>query len=220
MDRAELLKPTYFLDYDHPAVAAFVSKAILGATTDAERAARLFSAVRDTIRYDPYQAVLTREGLTASATLERRSAFCVPKAILLAASLRAVGIPTRLGFSDVTNHLATPRLIQTLRTSVFAFHGYVEVHLGDRVLKATPAFNATLCKFFGVPPLEFDGEHDAMLQAVGSRGRAFMEYLTDRGTFEDFPYEEMIRVWKEVYPHFFDDAPTPAGDFEAEASGR
>src|ERR1019366_2864774 len=99
----------------------------------------------------PYQAILTREGLTASATLGRGAAFCVPKAILLAASLRAVGIPARLGFCDVTNHLATPRLIEMLGTSVFAFHGYVEVHLGDRVLKATPAFNATLCKRFGVP---------------------------------------------------------------------
>lgn len=218
MDRSALVRPTYFLDHEHPALRKFVDDAVRGAANEQERASRLFRAVRDTVLYDPYQAVLAREGMTASATLERGRAFCVPKAILLAACLRGVGIPTRLGFCDVTNHLATPRLLEALRTSVFAFHGYVEVHLGSRVLKATPAFNASLCARFGVPPLEFDGEHDAMLQAFDGSGHAFMEYLAERGTYDDFPHEEMLRVWREVYPHFFGDAPAPQGDFEAEAS--
>jgi transglutaminase-like putative cysteine protease len=216
MDRSDLLKATYFLDHDHPRVSAFATSAVAGARSDGERAAKLFTAVRDGVRYDPYGAVLTREGLTASAALDRGAGFCVPKAILLAAALRAVGIPTRLGFCDVENHLATPRLLELLRTRVFVFHGYVEVHLGNRVLKATPAFNATLCARFGVAPLEFDGEHDAMLQAFDGRGHGFMKYVTERGTFDDFPYDEMLRVWREFYPHLFGNEPT--GDFEAEAS--
>jgi transglutaminase-like putative cysteine protease len=200
---SSLLRPSPFLDYESPNVQAFVREATEGATTDRERAARLFLAVRDGVRYDPYQPDLSPAGLTASATLERGAAFCVPKAILLAAVYRAVGLPTRLGFVDVTNHLATPRLIERLGTRVFAFHGYVEVELDGVTRKATPAFDAKLCAKFGVAPLEFDGTADAMLQPFDGEGRAFLEYLEDRGIYDDFPYEEMIRVWKLHYAHLF-----------------
>jgi transglutaminase-like putative cysteine protease len=201
MDDPMHLEATRFLDYGHPAVAAFVRDAVAGAADDVERAKRLFVAVRDRVRYDPYAIDLAPEGLTASATLLRGRAFCVPKANLLAASLRSVGIPAQLGFADVTNHLATQRLRDALKTDVFAFHGYVVVHLGERTVKLTPAFDSRLCAFFGVAPLEFDGVNDAMLQPFDSRGRAFLEYLTDRGVWDDFPFDEMIRVWREIYPH-------------------
>jgi transglutaminase-like putative cysteine protease len=201
--RSERLEPTRFLDFEHPRVRAFVDEHTAGATTDRERASRLFLAVRDLVRYDPYQANLGEEELTASATLARGAAFCVPKAILYAATLRAAGIPARLGFVDVTNHLATKRLLDLLRTHVFAFHGYVLVQLEGRELKATPAFDARLCAFFGVPPLDFDGTSDAMLQAKDGAGRAFLEYLRDRGVHDDLPYEAMIAAWRETYPHLF-----------------
>ena len=42
-----------------------------------------------------------------SATLARGYGFCVNKAVLLAALARAVGIPARLGFADVRNHLSS-----------------------------------------------------------------------------------------------------------------
>lgn len=200
---SSLLRPTAYLDYESASVQAFVSEVTLGASTDRERAARLFLAVRDRVRYDPYQPDLSPGGLTASATLARGAAFCVPKAILLAAAFRAVGLPTRLGFVDVTNHLATPRLREVLRTHVFAFHGYVEVEIDGATRKATPAFDAKLCAKFGVAPLEFDGTTDAMLQPFDGEGRAFLEYLEDRGIYDDFPYDEMLRVWKLHYPHFF-----------------
>jgi hypothetical protein len=207
-----MLQRTFFLDFDHPDVARFVQTHTRGAQSPAERASRLFTAVRDEIPYDPFRVSLAREALTASATVLQPGAFCVPKAILYAATLRAVGIGARLGFADVTNHLATPRMIELLRTEVFAFHGYVEVHLGGRVLKASPAFHAGLCSRFGVPPLEFDGTSDAMLQAYDARGRRFMQYLKDRGVHDDFPHEEMVRVWRETYPHFFG-----GGTFSAQA---
>jgi transglutaminase-like putative cysteine protease len=201
MTRSADLVATRYLDYEHPAVAELVRDATRGATTDVERAKLLFVAVRERVRYDPYQLAFEPDDLTASATLLRKRAFCVPKAILLAAAFRAVGIPTRLGFVDVTNHLATPRLLETLKTTVFAFHGYVIAKIGEREVKLTPAFDSRLCDYFGVAPLEFDGEHDAMLQAFDGEGHAFLEYLKDRGVWDDFPYDEMVRVWREVYPH-------------------
>lgn len=191
------------MDFEHPAVRAFVERVTAGASTPKERAARLFAAVRDEVKYDPYAADMAPSALTASATLVRRRAFCVPKAVLYAACLRAVGVPCRLGFSDVTNHLSTQKLVDLLRTRVFAFHGYAVLWNGSSWLKASPAFDSSLCRWFGVPPLQFDGEHDAVLQAYDGKGRAFMEYLVDRGTWDDLPVAEMARVWREVYPHLF-----------------
>lgn len=220
VDFARHLLPTRFLDADHPAVASFAREAGQGAATERERAVRVFRAVRDGIRYDPYAVDLAPDALSASATLARGRAFCVPKAVLLAACLRSLSIPTRLGFADVTNHLATPRLLARLRTDVFAFHGYVDVWLDGRWVKATPAFDAALCAWFGVAPLDWDGASDAVLQAHDGTGRRFMEYLYDRGVHDDLPYDELLRVWHELYPHMFEEGAlgSPEGDFAAEAA--
>ena len=162
------LSPTVFLDSDNPSVQRFASDAIGDAASPKERAIRLFYAVREQIPYDPYAAVLEADAMRASAVIAKGKGFCVAKAILLAAVLRAIGIPARLGFADVTNHLATRRLLELLRTDVFVFHGYAEVLLDDRWVKATPAFHSRLCARFGVPALDFDGEHDADSTCIAS----------------------------------------------------
>jgi transglutaminase-like putative cysteine protease len=207
------LRPTFYLDHDNPVVADFARTAAGDADTPRERARRIFVAVRDQIRYDPYTSSFDRDTYRASYVLSAGASFCVPKAILLGAALRSVGIPARLGFADVTNHLATRRLLEAARTNVFAFHAYTEVEIDGRFVKATPAFNATLCAHFGVPPLEFDGRTDALLQPFDGSGRAFMEYLRDRGRYDDFPFDEMCRVWLEVYPHLADVRDTADGRF-------
>ena len=52
--------------------------------------------------------------------------------------------------------------------------------------------------------LEFDGRNDAMLHPFDREGRQHMEYLRDRGSHADLPFEDMARVIREYYPHFFD----------------
>jgi transglutaminase-like putative cysteine protease len=218
MDFEKYLRPTANLDFEHPAVAALARSAAAGATTDREKAVQLFLRVRDDVRYDPYAISLEPGAFAASTTLQNQRGFCVTKAILLAAGLRALKIPARLGFVDVINHLATARLRELMGTDVFAFHGYAEAWLDGRWVKATPAFNASLCEKFGTDPLEFDGVHDAVLQPLNRGGARFMEYVRERGTFDDFPLDAMLAAWRECYPQFFEVAPAvPAGDFEAEA---
>ena len=213
------LASTYFIDHTSSAIAGFARAAAAGASTPREKAARLFLAVRERVRYDPYALHADRAAYRASAVLEAGRAFCVPKAILLVAVARAEGIPARLGFCDVTNHLSTPRLLELLGSSVFAFHGYAELCVDGRWLKATPAFNASLCEKFGVPPLDFDGTRDAVLQPFNGEGSRFMEYLRDRGTYDDFPLDEMLRVFRETYPKLmarWQTSGTLSGNFEAE----
>jgi transglutaminase-like putative cysteine protease len=195
----EHLAPTRFVDSGHPAVVAFAREACGGAEGAKEKASRLFRVVRDRFRYDPYSVSIDPADYRASAVLEKTSAYCVPKAIVLAAAARASGIPARLGFADVRNHLASEKLRERMGTDLFVFHGYVELWIDGRAHKASPAFNAELCARFGVPPLEFDGERDALMHAFDGAGRKYMEYVRDRGLHEDLPFDEMLRAYAATY---------------------
>lgn len=220
-DLAPYLRPTDYIDSDHPDVVAFAKKAIGDAEDDIEKAIRLYYAIRDGIRYDPYGVIFTKQGFTASDCLHRGVGFCVLKAALLAATSRAVGIPARLGFADVRNHLTTERLTELMGTDVFFYHGYAELYLDGKWVKATPAFNIELCEKFHVLPLEFDGRTDSIFHPFDADGRQHMEYVADRGQFADMPFEEIRDCFAEHYPSLWvyeKDGGSPGGDFAAEAA--
>ncbi|HEY7893206.1 MAG TPA: transglutaminase family protein [Solirubrobacteraceae bacterium] len=195
---ADLLATATF-DHDTPALREWALGAIGNAEGELRRAALLFADVRDGIRYDPYAIDLRPEAFTASATLASRRSWCVPKAILLVAGARAIGIPARIGFADVRNHLSSEKLQERMGSDLFVFHGYAALYVGGRWLKASPAFNTALCERFGVPPLEFDGHSDALLHAYDGAGRRHMEYVNDRGTWTGVPLEDMYEAFKANY---------------------
>ena len=200
-----------FVDSDHPAVIAFAARATEGATTDQEKAVALYYAVRDGIRYDPYTASADPATYVASAVIEAGTAYCIPKAVLLCAAARAAGLTCRLGFADVRNHLTTEKLRQRMKgADLFPWHGYVEFRLGDRWVKATPAFNIELCERFGVLPLDFDGEHDSLLHPFTVDGREHMEYVKERGTFDELPFDDIMR---DLLPAMTVDEPAPVDTF-------
>jgi hypothetical protein len=102
-------------------------------------------------------------------------------------------------------------------TDVFAFHGFTELYLDGRWVKATPTFNQSLCDRFGVKPLEFDGHTDSLLHPFDAAGQRHMEYLRDRGTHVDVPIDEIRAVFAEHYPGLAA-GHTAQGDFEGEAA--
>lgn len=167
-----------------------------------EIAVRLYYAVRDGFLYDPYLFDMSEQGLKASQVIEMGRGFCVPKAALLAASARAMGVPARLGFADVRNHLTSPRLREMMGTDVFAFHGFTELLIDGHWVKATPAFNLSLCEKAGVKPLEFDGTADSVFHEFDAHGRRHMEYIRERGSFADVPRRQMLATFAELYPSF------------------
>jgi transglutaminase-like putative cysteine protease len=193
------LSPTWFIDSDNPGVTAHAAQITKGCATDQERAVKLFYDVRDGVRYDPYS--ITREPVDyrASVTLERQVAYCIPKAVLLTALARAVGIPARLGFADVRNHLASEKLVTQLGTDLFIFHGFTEMWLGGSWVKVTPAFNIELCQRFGVRPLEFDGRDDSLFHEYSVDGQRQMEYVGVRGSFADLPLDEIVAAFDQAY---------------------
>jgi transglutaminase-like putative cysteine protease len=197
------LAPTWFLDADSPEVAAFALRAVGDATSDVDRAVRLHYAIRDGIRYDPYLSSHEPDRYRASTVAELPAAYCVQKAILMAAACRHLGIPARLGYADVRNHLSSPKLLELMGTDLFVFHGYTDVFLEGRWVKTTPVFNRELCERFGVRPLEFDGRSDSMLHEFDAKDRRHMEYVAFRGTFADFPHGELLAAFRETYPQLF-----------------
>ncbi|HEX2199541.1 MAG TPA: transglutaminase domain-containing protein, partial [Burkholderiales bacterium] len=143
----------------------------------------------------------------ASRVAEMPSAFCIQKAVLLAAAARAIGIPARLGFADVKNHLTSPKLAAVMGSDLFVFHGYTEPHLDGRWVKATPAFNLGLCTKFRVKPLEFDGTADSIFHPFDEDDRRHMEYVRERGSYADVPAEEIKRVFQATYPRYYNLGP-------------
>ena len=191
--------PTRTIESEHADVARFARECAGDADSDTEQAIRLYYRVRDQIRYDPYRIDLSIEGMKASRTLESGHGWCVSKAVLLAASCRAIGIPARLGFADVRNHLSTERMRQRMATDIFYWHGYTEMLLRGKWVKATPAFNIELCEKFRLLPLEFDGENDSLYHPYDADGNRHMEYVNHRGVYADLPLEEIIETFQEKY---------------------
>ena len=198
----EYLEPGRFVDSGHAAVQAFSKQYSKGAN-DRERAVALYYAVRDGVRYNPFLDFTKPEAFQASAVLAADQGFCIGKASLLAATARAAGIPARVGFADVKNHLTSPRLAETMGSDLFVYHGYTDLYLDGKWVKATPAFNLELCTRFRVKPLEFDGRNDSIFHPFDQDNRRHMEYLRDRGTYADVPVADIQKAFREAYPKFY-----------------
>jgi len=198
----EFLAPGRYVDSAHPSVVSFSNRHVQG-KSDREKAVSLYYAVRDRIRYNPFLDFSDPLVFKASAVLEADQGFCVGKASLLAACARAAGIAARVGFADVKNHLTSPRLAETMGSDLFVYHGYTDLHLDGRWVKATPAFNLELCTRFRVKPLEFDGREDSIFHPFDADNRRHMEYLRDRGTYADVPVDAIQQAFREAYPKFY-----------------
>ena len=212
----ECLAPGRFVDSDAPQVIEFARAASAGAKDAADAVLRLYSAVRDQMLYDAYVDWNDPNVFRASAVLAAKRGFCVGKACLLAASARVLGVPRRLGFADVRNQMTSPRLYERMKTDVFRWHAYCDLHLSGKWVKATPAFNASLCERLGLKPLAFDGWTDSLFQPFDNAGRKYMEYVVDRGTFADVPFETIVADFRAHYAALFGEERL-AGDFQAEA---
>jgi transglutaminase-like putative cysteine protease len=202
MNPEKYLAAGEFIDSADPDVQAFAQKITASTSGSLARAVKLYYAVRDEILYDPYLVGEARSYFRASECLRAERGFCIPKAALLAAAARSVGIPARVGYADVRNHLSTKKLRELAGGDLFIWHSFTELYLDGRWVKATPAFNLSLCQRFGVNPLEFDGRQDSLFHEYDRGGRRHMEYVRRRGDYADVPYEQIIADFRSFYPRW------------------
>ncbi|MBW2094713.1 MAG: transglutaminase domain-containing protein [Deltaproteobacteria bacterium] len=193
------LEPTSILDSDHPDVRDYAHRIADKEKSDREKAIKLFYAVRDGIWYDPYCPFYLPEHYRASNVLRSGRGYCVCKAGLLCALARVFKIPSRVGFADVRNHLTTRQLMDFMGSDLFVYHGYTELFLEGKWVKATPAFNRELCEKHKVAPLEFNGRDDALLQPYNLEKEQFMEYVASHGTYADIPVKAIVAAWEDAY---------------------
>jgi transglutaminase-like putative cysteine protease len=115
----EFLQPTPTIDCTEPTIVAAAAEIAGDATDDEQVARRCFMWVRDHVRHsvDHRISVVT---CTASDVLRHRAGFCYAKSHLLAALLRARGIPAALCYQ---------RLTLDVHGSEFFLHGLVAIHL-------------------------------------------------------------------------------------------
>ncbi|MCH8498927.1 MAG: transglutaminase family protein [Marinobacter sp.] len=200
------LRATPFFDFDNPTVSQWTERTLANVSPDPiSQAKALYLAARDEVCYNPYVFSSDPDTFRASHVLTAGESYCIPKAILLGAAARQVGIPSRLGLADVKNHLSSPRLIEVLRSDIFRMHGYIELYLEGQWVKATPAFDHRLCQVMKVEPLEFDGRTDSVFQPYTADGKAHMEYIEDHGIYADLPYDFIMAGLRAAYSHLFED---------------
>lgn len=204
----DYLQASYYFDFNGSVIQKLIAEYKNDSFSDKEKTIAIYTKVRDDWRYDPYSISLSKENYKASVIAKRTAGNCVEKSILLIACLRALGIPARLHLGKVKNHIAVERLTEKFGSNELTPHGMVNAKLNGKWLKMSPAFNKSLCERLNVEPLDFDGEHDSVLQQYNSEGSLFMEYLADYGHFEDVPVRFMIENIKEHYPHIFDTGST------------
>jgi transglutaminase-like putative cysteine protease len=192
------LQPSYTIDSDEPSIKKKTLELTRGKQADTEKAIATFYFVRDSIKYNPYGGIAPLEEYKASATLKRGNGYCVQKAVLLAAIARAAGIPTRLGFVNVRNHLLPQDILDGLKgDNVMKYHGYALLYLNGKWLKATPSFDIELCQAHKFIPVEFDGTQDAIFHRYNQEGKLHMEYVQNHGIYDEVPWEEILasRDW-------------------------
>jgi len=202
-DFSDYLNETEMINYRNPAVQSYVEE-FRALSTKKEQAVAVYEKVRDGFLYDPYHLDLRKEALTASAVIGKSRAWCVEKSIVCCAALRSLGIPARLGFGIVKNHIGVEKLMSYLRKDEIVFHGFVEVYLDGQWTKCTPAFDKRICRLNKVEPLTWTGGEDSLFQAYRGEER-YMEYLHFYGVFADVPLKLMHDEMKKHYPHLFSD---------------
>ncbi len=195
------LQTTEFLDFNKKNVKNAALEITKYLSTEKEKGIALFYWVRDEIKYNMASYYMLKSNFKASVTLRRGYGFCVSKAVLLCAFARSVDIPARVHMADIINHLIPQKVIDYLGMKIFYHHGYSELYLEGKWVKVTPAFDKQTSLRAGYPIVEFDGENDAILASFNDKGDKFVEYLKDRGSHTELPYQEIERDINELYKH-------------------
>ncbi|MDY7037726.1 MAG: transglutaminase family protein [Thermodesulfobacteriota bacterium] len=200
MEQAEqYLRSTYSIDCEDKEIRKKVVELTGDENSKVARAKRLFYFVRDEIKYNPYLFTDVPDAYRASKVLEVGEGFCIQKAVLLAALARTAGIPSRLRFADIRNNILPDIFAELDLNTSLIHHGYDELYIEGKWIKATPAFDLWMCEANHIIPVEFDGIHNGTFHSHNRDGQLHIEYIQDHGHYDDLPFDKMMEANLRVY---------------------
>ena len=200
---SQYLKPAEFIDSNDEAVKEYAHNVTRGLKYDTEKAVELFYAVRDDFKFDLNHIDLHPSKLKASALVKRGVGTDIEKSNLLAASARAVGIPSRVSFSNLRSNLTSEQLGAVLQSDLLVFHSYAELWMGNHWVKLSPVFNQEACDYLDLPPLDFGIPEEKVFAKHHKSRRKYLKYVHQYGSFPDLPYDLYISELRKYYPHLF-----------------
>ena len=116
------------------------------------------------------------------------------KAVLLAALARSVDIPSRLCFATIRNYLVSDKARDVLGGNLVPTHGYAELYIEEKWVKATPVFDIEMCQKNRLIPVEFDGRNDAKFHVHNLDGKLHIEYIHEYGCYDDLPFKKIVQL--------------------------
>jgi transglutaminase-like putative cysteine protease len=193
------LRCTEIIDCDTESIVEKAQSLTEGLQTDREKAVALFYFVRDEIKHNPYATGMEYNRYKASLTLELGEGFCSHKSILLAALARVVGIPARIGFVAIHDHLISDTFKEMIGgINILPLHGYAEFFIEGKWVHASPSYDVAICQKNRYVTVEFDGMNNAKDSPYDRDGKKHIEHIKDHGTFDDLPWEWM---WEYLRQH-------------------
>ena len=104
----------------------------------------------------------------------------------------------KIGHAGTLDPLASGLLIVCIgkqTKNIDRYMGMEKEYTGTFTLgSTTPTYDLDYCKKTGTIPVDFDGTKDALFPPRALDGRPHIEYLKDRGFFEDLPFDELRRA--------------------------
>jgi hypothetical protein len=162
---AAFLRPTEYIDSDHPDIVAKARELTRDCRTDQERLERIYYFVRE-MPYDILAAFrdLAAGRRRASDVVRAGHAFCMGKASSFAALCRASGIPARIGFQQLDcpdKPFMSDEVRRLWGDRPLPWHSLGEAYLNGRWLRLDATIQSEFARAKGRRyEREFDGEHD------------------------------------------------------------
>jgi transglutaminase-like putative cysteine protease len=169
-------------DFEHPLVQSTAARLTQGATTDREKVARLFSYVRDDVKFQfPKDGDLVK----ASEVIRSSSGQCNTKGTLFLALCRAAGIRARIHFS-----LIDKAIQRGLFTGVAYWlmppkisHSWIEVEIDGRWRRIDAYINDRPLQECAVSELNRRGWHTGFSVALPKQGQPATDLDLDSERF-------------------------------------
>ena len=197
-DPASALSSTTFIESDHPALRNLVTQLSRAHPSSRDRAVAAFRFVRDSVAYE-FRAKLRPEEYRAAYVLERKTGFCVQKAVLLVALLRALNVPSVLVLADLRDRTIPQRIARVMGTDVMCGHGLAAVYLDGTWMLIDPSHDAVFAARKRYRLVEWAGVSDAVMAATTEDGRPHAEYVAMHGAFLDLSLPLLFQIFAEAY---------------------